>query len=86
MTKLKITVVKRFGPEDVFGTDHNIRQLSGELVQKCSHFNEGDEIIVDHIEKYPEGFCMWAWRDLYKDMSVLFFGGNFPRPEKGFAY
>ncbi|MHA1187160.1 MAG: TIGR04076 family protein [Candidatus Heimdallarchaeota archaeon] len=31
----------------------------------------------------PEGFCMWAWRDLYKDLSVLFFGGNFWRKEKG---
>ena len=25
----------------------------------------------------PEGFCSWAWRDLYKDLAVLRFGGSF---------
>ena len=25
----------------------------------------------------PEGFCSWAWRDLYKDLAVLRHGGNF---------
>ena len=84
--KVKITVVKRFGPDDVFGPDHNIRQISGELVKKCSSFKEGDEIIVEDIHFMPEGFCMWAWRDLYKDLSVLFFGGNFWRPQTGIIH
>ena len=50
LTKIKITVVKRFGPEDVFGTNHNIRTTSGKLIEKCHLFNEDDEIIVDDLE------------------------------------
>jgi uncharacterized repeat protein (TIGR04076 family) len=34
----------------------------------------------------PEGFCNWAWRDVYKDVAVLAYGGNFyPWVEKGTA-
>ena len=33
----------------------------------------------------PEGFCGWAWRDVYKNVSVLAFGGDFPWMEKGVA-
>jgi len=82
---VKITVVKRFSAEDVFGPDHDIRQVNGELVTKCN-FEEGREFIVEDVESFPEGFCMWAWRDIYKDLSVLFFGGNFNRPYKGKIY
>ena len=86
MTKVKITVVKRFGPEDVFGPDHNQHTLSGRPITKCHKLREGDAFIVDNIEVIPGGFCGWAWRDIYKDLSVLFFDGNFYRPEKGAAY
>ena len=86
MTKVKIEVVKRFSPEDVFGPDHNQHTLSGNPIAKCHKLVEGDEFIVDNIEVIPEGFCGWAWRDIYKDLSVLFFDGNFYRPEKGAAY
>jgi uncharacterized repeat protein (TIGR04076 family) len=35
----------------------------------------------------PDGFCGWAWRDLYKDLSVMVMGGNFdPWVEKGLIY
>ncbi|HUU78564.1 MAG TPA: TIGR04076 family protein [candidate division Zixibacteria bacterium] len=86
MTNVKITVIKKFGPEDVFGSDHGCKTLSGKLVTKCGLFEEGAEFIVDNVERIPEGFCGWAWRDIYKDLSVLFFDGNFYRPEKGMAY
>ena len=86
MTRVKIEVVKRFGPEDVFGLSHDIRTLSGNLITKCHLFEEGDEFMVTSIDVMPEGFCGWAWRDIYKDLSVLFFDGNFYRPEKGVAY
>ena len=78
--------MKKFGPEDVFGANHNIKHLSGKPMKKCSLFEEGDEIIIDDINKYPDGFCLWAWRDIYKDLSILYFGGEFPRPERGCAY
>ena len=86
MTKVKITVIKRFGPEDVFGPGHNLKTLSGRPITKCSMFEEGTDFIVDDIEHMPKGFCGWAWRDIYKDLSVLYFDGNFYRPEEGMAY
>ncbi|MHA1245468.1 MAG: TIGR04076 family protein [Candidatus Heimdallarchaeota archaeon] len=84
--QVKITVIKRFGPEEVFGTNHNLKTLSSNPITKCVLFEEGTEFIVDNIERIPEGFCGWAWRDIYKDLSVLFFGGNFRRPELSMAY
>ena len=75
MTKVKITVIKKFSPIDVFG--HEVYSTSGTKIVKCGAFEEGQEFIVEHIEKMPEGFCGWAWRDIYKDLSVLNFGGNF---------
>ena len=76
MTRVKIEVVKRFGPEDVFGPSHDIRTLSGNLITKCHLCEEGDEFMVTSIDVMPEGFCGWAWRDIYKDLSVLFFDGK----------
>ena len=84
--KVKITVIKKFGPEDVFGQNHNCKTLSGSNIIKCTLFDEGREFIVNDINYMPEGFCGWAWRDIYKDLSVLYFGGFFPRPEIGIAY
>ena len=81
MSKVKITVIKKFSPIDVFG--HEIYSTSGTQITQCKAFDEGQEFIVNHIEKMPVGFCGWAWRDIYKDLSVLYFGGNFNGHEEG---
>ena len=41
----------------------------------------GQEFDVDGNK--PEGFCVWAWNDLFKSLSVLHFGGNLPWAEEG---
>ncbi|MFX1513570.1 MAG: TIGR04076 family protein [Promethearchaeota archaeon] len=74
MAKIKISVVKRFSPEEVFG--HEMKQSSGKVITQCTSFEDGQEFIVENLNK-PEGFCGWAWNDLYKDVSVLNFGGEF---------
>ncbi len=71
-----MTVIKRFSPEDVLGHELFLPS-TGQKIKKCGLFNEGDEFIVDSVMQQPENFCGWAWRDIYKDFSVLFFGGNF---------
>ena len=86
MTSVKIKVVKKFSAEDVFGKNHDEKLLSGEPITSCHLLKEGDEFIVETVEIMPKGFCGWAWRDIYKDLSVLFFDGNFYRPERGAAY
>ncbi|MDI6645377.1 MAG: TIGR04076 family protein [Methanobacteriaceae archaeon] len=44
-------------------------------VTACPLFKEGQEFIAG-FEK-PEGFCDWAWNDIYRFVAVLLSGGNF---------
>lgn len=82
ISKVKIIVIKKFSPIDIFG--HEVYSTSGTKITTCGAFDEGQEFIVEHIEKMPEGFCGWAWRDIYKDLSVLYFNGNFYGQKKVF--
>jgi uncharacterized repeat protein (TIGR04076 family) len=50
----------------------------GEAIEECSRFNIGQEFIVGEDGEMPEGFCSWAWNDIYKVVTALRFGGNFP--------
>lgn len=82
MPKLKITVVRAFTPEEVFG--HEYRTPSGEVVEKC-FLEEGQSWTIERGKK-PEGFCGWAWEDLRKDRYLLAFGGDIPDTEEGVVY
>ncbi len=82
MPQLKITVVRAFSPEEVFG--HEFRMASGEPVPKCQ-LEEGQSWTTDGWNM-PEGFCSWAWEDLRKDRYLLYFGGNIPDTEEGVVY
>ena len=84
--RVKITVQKCVDPEIIF--DGNVPNMPGkdEPYVKCS-FQEGQSWIVEKNMQMPEGFCGWAWRDLYKDLSVMVMGGDFdPWVEKGLMY
>jgi uncharacterized repeat protein (TIGR04076 family) len=72
-SKLKISVLRRFKPEEVLKekpVDY------GEL-GPCEVYTDEQEFIVDLDGKRPEGFCEWAWDDLYKTVQTLRFHGNF---------
>ncbi|NPD88814.1 MAG: TIGR04076 family protein [Asgard group archaeon] len=71
---IKITVLKMLNPKEVFGKE--IKNPEGKTVPTCSAFEEGQEFLIEKLNK-PENFCGWAWRDIYKDLSVLDFGGDF---------
>jgi uncharacterized repeat protein (TIGR04076 family) len=75
LVKIKLTVIKRTKPEEVFG-EKGYTTPNGKKVTECTAFKDGQEFIVEKLNK-PEGFCGWAWRDVYKDIAVLNFGGNF---------
>ncbi len=84
--EVKITVLKRVDPSVIF--DGEVPNMPGtdQKYSICTAFKEGDEYMVGLDGTRPEGFCSWAWRDIYKDMSVLRFGGNFdPWVNKGEA-
>ncbi len=73
MVKIKISVIRRFSPEEVFGQE--MKTPTGKVITVCSSFEEGQEFIVEDLNK-PDNFCGWAWYDIYKDISTLTFGGE----------
>ncbi|MGY5876276.1 MAG: TIGR04076 family protein [Candidatus Thorarchaeota archaeon] len=81
--KLKVTVFKRFSPEDVFG--HEMKRENGEIIGPCS-YEDGEEFIVDHHLNRPEGLCGRAWQDMYTTLMVFYNGGDYNYPEQGVTY
>ena len=43
----------------------------------CTTFKDGQEFILETNNTRPEGFCPWAFHDIFKDAHILMFGGNF---------
>lgn len=75
MTRIKITVVKKFSPKDVIGEDF-IRP-NGETIPIC-WLEEGTEFIVEENGQMPANFCHHAWYGIYKNIDILKYGGGFP--------
>ncbi|MFW9800779.1 MAG: hypothetical protein ACFFD9_10105 [Candidatus Thorarchaeota archaeon] len=73
MTEVQIEVIRKFSVNEVFGD--NMPESEEIRFSECRFFNVGNTFVIDNIERMPEGFCGWAWRDIYKDAAVLYFGG-----------
>ena len=84
MVKLKITVIKKFSPEDVFGHEM-IRQDTGKVIPICS-MKKGKDYIVEDIYKMPEDFCPRVWHDTHDLITLFFYGGDMEYPEPGITY
>ena len=83
-SKVKITVFKRIDPSVIFDGEVPNCPWNDEKYTICTAFKDDQEFIVGLDGNKPDGFCGWAWRDIYKDLSVLRFGGDFdPWVEKG---
>lgn len=73
MKKVKITVLKtEFYPElaEEYLTD-------GKDVGPCPLLNVGDTFIFEGSAKMPEGFCPWAWIDIYRSITAVSSGSTF---------
>lgn len=65
MAKLvKITVLKSLPMEDL------ISEYAPGPIQPCARCREGDVFITDG-RTVPEGFCVWAWADIFKDILLV---------------
>lgn len=73
--RLKITVLKRLDPAELF--DDLPVTLKASL-GPCQVFEDGQEIIVDEGLRMPEGFCETAWRNFYHNIRTLGYGGDLP--------
>ena len=77
-SKVKITVLKRLSSRDTFGDSPPM----GQAIEACGQFEVGQEFVVGDDGGMPEGFCHWAWNDIYKVVISLMYGGNFPWMKK----
>ena len=69
---VKITVVKKLTVEDLFD-----KHAAESFKSECPLFQVGEEFIAtDNL--VPEGFCGWAWADIFRDVVCLSGGGNYP--------
>jgi uncharacterized repeat protein (TIGR04076 family) len=71
---IKITVLKKTDSKQIFGDNPPM----GQAIEACSRFIEGQEFFLGEGGGMPEGFCPWAWNDIYKVVNTLKHGGNFP--------
>ena len=78
--KLKITVLKRQDPKDIFDKYPVAEQ---DWFVPCAMYKDGQEFILDG-PNMPEGFCPSAWQTIYHNVRTLAYGGNLPYfKEKG---
>jgi len=75
MAKLKITVVKTFTNEEVFGD--NLPEDLEKADNPCGMHHPGQEFTLEKLA-CPEGFCSWAFTDIFREIVHLMMGGNYP--------
>ena len=80
--KVKITVLRRFSPSEVFSKSP---VTPVETISECEWLRDGQEFIVDNLEM-PKDFCTSAWVSIYGNVRLLAFSGSLPWfKEKGVA-
>ena len=67
----RITVIKKTINESIR------KKYSHENKGACEVFNGGDIFESEGYLEIPEGFCSWAWNDMYKVLLTLEQGGTF---------
>jgi uncharacterized repeat protein (TIGR04076 family) len=75
MTKVKITVVKRLNFDEIHA-DSDVG-CSAKMDSVCDQFKEGQEFVTD-MTRVPEGFCPGAFVDIFRFISGLRSGANYP--------
>ncbi len=84
MNKLKITVIKKFNPKDIFGQEM-VRSSTGKPIPPC-YLEEGQEFIMENHIKPPKEFCEQAWQDIHNTLMVYYYNGDYEYPETGITY
>jgi len=72
-SRVKMTILKKLSSRDIFGDN----PPTGQATEACRQFDVGQEFIVGEDGGMPEGFCHWAWNDIYKVVTTLMYGGSF---------
>jgi len=72
MNKVKITVLKKCFYEELADT----YLTEGRAVGPCPLVEEGQTFIYEGSATMPEGFCPWAWIDIYRGVAALSAGAT----------
>lgn len=75
MARIRITVVKRLSFDDIFADSDP--GCSADMESVCGQFEDGQEFISDGGQM-PEGFCPGAYADIFRFISGLRFGADYP--------
>lgn len=73
MSPVQITVLKTLYNEDLAET----YLTEGRTTGPCPLMREGDTFVYGGGAIMPEGFCPWAWVDIYQGIHTLSAGGSF---------
>lgn len=73
MKKVKITVLRK-----EFYKDFAEAYLTeGEQAGSCPLLHVGDTFLFEGNAQMPEGFCPWAWIDIYQSVNAISAGATF---------
>lgn len=73
MKKVRITVLRK-----EFYKDFAEKYLTeGVQAGSCALLNEGDTFLFEGNAQMPEGFCPWAWIDIYQSVNAIASGSTF---------
>ncbi len=76
MKPVKITVLKKY-----FDADLAEAYLTDGKNVVCPELEVSDTFLYEGGAKMPDGFCPWAWIDIYRSVSALSSGATYtPRP------
>lgn len=73
MKKVRITVLRKEFYKD-FAEEY---LTEGEQVGSCALLNEGDTFLFEGNAQMPDGFCPWAWIDIYQSVNAIASGSTF---------
>jgi uncharacterized repeat protein (TIGR04076 family) len=75
MITCKITVLKTSFNQDL--VEEYVEAERRKTLGPCEVFEEGQEFVTDVWSGIPQGFCPWAWDDIYKALVGFAADGNF---------
>jgi len=73
MKKVRITVLKRYFYEEL--ADQYLTE--GSAVGPCPLLQEGQVFLYEGGAVMPDGFCPWAWIDIYRGVSAISAGATY---------
>jgi len=73
--RMRITVLKKLDRNELFDGEPPIESMEEPI---CPVFTEGQVFEVGEDGKMPEGFCTWAWNNIYLQSIHIMLGGDLP--------